>query len=278
MNMLHLERMKPRIKGFDSVQMKYLMAVLMIFDHLFIIPGLLSDNTVAWLHLLTRMVAPWFAFAAVEAFIYSSNRLRYLFRLLVASLVMIYGSRLLNLWLFSESNQVSNNIFLSLAMGTLCLLLLYPDKERLKRELSEVLPSFDLNKIDRVPNWLLSLLVIPLVVLVSPQIEGQYLVPLMMVLLYMTRKSHLQKSIAMLVLSLFYLVMSWINMGSAFLSWPLLGFSSQWFMFSVIPFFFIYNGKPGKHHWFNRYFLYVFYISHLWILHLIAEFVLRSQS
>lgn len=254
--------------------MKYLMAFLMIFDHLFIIPGLLSDNQIAGLHLATRMVAPWFMFAAVEAFIHTRNRFRYLFRLIVAALVMSYGSRLLNAWIFSDTNQVTNNIFMSLATGVLCLLLLYPDRPRLKRELLEVLPDLNVERFSRIPNWLVSLIVVPLLVLVTPQIEGNFLVPLLMVGLYIGRTSIGSLSAVLILFSGFYFYLTYSTMGQEFLSWPNIAYNSQWFMFSLIPFFFLYNGKPGTPSTFAHYFLYVFYPAHLWILHLIAESVL----
>lgn len=273
--MVHLERMKPK-RGLDGTSIKYVMAILMIIDHLAIIPNFYTDDVAAWAHIATRMVAPWFAFAAVEGFLYSSNRLRYLFRLIFSGLIMSYGSQLLNLWLFSDSNQVINNIFFSLALGVFCLLLLYPDKERLKVELAEVLPSLNTEKLLRVPDWILNLSVIPLIILVSPQVEGQFLVPLVMVFLYFARTSNKSRSIVMLGMSALYFALYYLNYGKEFFSWPLFGYLSQWFMFSVIPFFYLYNGEVGKKSTFNRYFLYVFYIAHLWIIHGISEFVIQA--
>lgn len=259
---------------FNANQMKYLMAFLMVFDHLDIIPGLLTASQAAWLHILTRMVAPWFMFAAVESFIYTRNRLRYLFRLIVAALVMSYGSRLLNAWIFSEANQVTNNIFLSLALGVLCLILLYPDRPRLKRELLEVVPNLNLERWARVPNWALSLAAIPLLILVTPQIEGAFLVPLMMVGLYIARNSIKSLSLVLIGFSLLFFGLSYADYGLDFFTWPNFGFSAQWFMFAAIPFLYLYNGKAGSKSRFAHYFLYVFYPAHLWILHLIAESML----
>lgn len=66
-----------KTKGLNAFQLKLLMAVLMVFDHLEKIPGLLSGECVSIFHALTRCVAVWFAFAAVEGFLYTRSRLLY---------------------------------------------------------------------------------------------------------------------------------------------------------------------------------------------------------
>ena len=47
-------------------------------------------------------------------------------------------------------------------------------------------------------------------------------------------------------------------------------YNSDWLFVSVLPLLALYNGQRGKQSAFNRYFFYVFYPLHLWLLALVA--------
>ena len=110
-----------KTKGLNAFQLKLLMAFLMVFDHLEKIPGLLSGEWVSIFHALTRCVAVWFAFAAVEGFLYTRSRLLYNIRLFLWSAIMFVGNTILNLLFQSKGVQIYSNIFLTLACGVLVL-------------------------------------------------------------------------------------------------------------------------------------------------------------
>ena len=65
----------------DAFQIKMFMAILMVLDHLPHIPGLVPPLWVGIFHAITRCVGAWFAFNAVEGFLYTRSRLRYNLRL-----------------------------------------------------------------------------------------------------------------------------------------------------------------------------------------------------
>ena len=50
-------------------------------------------------------------------------------------------------------------------------------------------------------------------------------------------------------------------------------FNSDWLFITVIPFLYLYNGERGKKTPFTKYFFYVFYPAHLWIIAAISYFV-----
>ena len=77
-----------KTKGLNAFQLKLFMALLMVFDHLGKIPGLLSGEWEGIFHALTRCVAVWFAFAAVEGFRYTRSRLLYNLRLFFWAMIM----------------------------------------------------------------------------------------------------------------------------------------------------------------------------------------------
>ena len=45
--------------GFNQFQIKIFMALLMVTDHLSLVPGLISDDLIGIFHILTRCVAVW---------------------------------------------------------------------------------------------------------------------------------------------------------------------------------------------------------------------------
>ena len=49
--------------------------------------------------------------------------------------------------------------------------------------------------------------------------------------------------------------------------------NSDWMIFLVIPFMFLYNGAEGKKSAFGKWFFYVFYPLHLWIIAMISVLV-----
>ena len=72
-------------------------------------------------HVITRCVAPFFAYMAVEGFIHTRNRLKYNGRLFLWAGIMFVGNFGLNYLLNEDSLTIYNNIFFTLAMGILAL-------------------------------------------------------------------------------------------------------------------------------------------------------------
>ena len=73
--------------GFNQFQIKIFMALLMVTDHLSLVPGLISGDLIGLFHILTRCVAVWFAYGAVEGVLYTHDIKKYIYRL--------YGQQLL---------------------------------------------------------------------------------------------------------------------------------------------------------------------------------------
>ena len=47
----------------------------------------------------------------------------------------------------------------------------------------------------------------------------------------------------------------------------------EWMTFIVIPFIFLYNGEEGKKSKFGKWFFYVFYPLHLWVIEVVRMMV-----
>ena len=109
------------MKRFNGFQLKLFMAMLMVLDHLDYIPGFLPPWWSEIFHVITRCVAPFFAYMAVEGFIHTRSRLKYNGRLFLWAGIMFAGNFGLNHLLNADSLTVYNNIFITLAMGVLAL-------------------------------------------------------------------------------------------------------------------------------------------------------------
>ena len=99
------------MKRFNAYQLKLFMAMLMVLDHLHHIPGFLPSGWMEVFHVITRCVAPFFAYIAVEGFIHTRNRLKYNGRLFLWAGIMFVGNFGLNYLLNEDSLTIYNNIF-----------------------------------------------------------------------------------------------------------------------------------------------------------------------
>ena len=67
-----------RFKIMNAFQIKLLMATLMLLDHLRLINGLIPSEVTSVFTLLSRCVAPMFAYLAVEGIRHTHNLKKYL--------------------------------------------------------------------------------------------------------------------------------------------------------------------------------------------------------
>lgn len=56
-----------------------------------------------------------------------------------------------------------------------------------------------------------------------------------------------------------------------------LTFDSEWMMISVLPFIWLYNGQRGKKSWITKYFFYIIYPAHLWILMILRYLFIKYK-
>ncbi len=102
------------MKKLNAFQMKAFALILMLMDHLwFAFPKVFP----IWLHPLSRVVAPIFAFLLVEGFFHTRSRIKYNIRLLGWAAFMQAGNMAINIAFKSKEVAVHNNIFLTLALG-----------------------------------------------------------------------------------------------------------------------------------------------------------------
>lgn len=233
---------------YNAFQLKLFMAILMVFDHIDHIPGLLPIELAGVFHVLTRCVGVFFAFLAVDGFRYTHDRKRYVLRLFVWAAIMATGNTVYNLIAADPALSIHNNIFFPLALGVLMLCVLAG---------SGPLPL-------RICG------VVFLVLFASIFAEGGIVVhahhlpvprphPAAQSALSRARRAAVRHVLRPLP----HPVRNPDHAGHQ------LGF-----MFPlVIPFLAMYDGTRGPKTAFSKYFFYVFYPLHLWIIGLIALLV-----
>lgn len=245
----------------NAFQIKLFMAILMVLDHLPHIPGLIPPLWIGIFHAMTRCVSAWFAFNAVEGFLYTRNQIRYNLRLFGWAAFMMAGNTLLESLLSSKDIHISNNIFLTLAMGVLVLnIIFHPIKLSGNQE----------NRLVKYLRIILGIVVLCIGVVFT---EGGVIVIPFMLVTYLFRNFSKKRNVAYII---YAVVLAISSMKGAFIyddpmmTLEMILYNADWLFISVLPFLYLYNGERGKNNRFTKYFFYIFYPAHLWIIAIIS--------
>lgn len=244
------------MKQYNATQLKYLMAAIMVLDHIPHITGLVPPLWVGIFHAMTRCVGVWFAYTAMEGFIHTRNLKDYLIRLWSWALIMFAGNSLLNALFASKGVMVNNNIFLTLAIGVTMLWLGFPRKE--------------LDKKEKLWRWIG---VAVLLIFGSLFTEGGSTMLPFLLISYSCRNRKGVRNLLYTLLCAFLLVPSIQIYDTWIQTLEMMLYNSDWLFITVFPFIALYNGERGEQTILNKYFFYIFYPAHLWIITLIAYLV-----
>lgn len=244
------------MKSYNAYQLKLAMAGLMVLDHLKIIPDFIPDQLALVFHLATRCVAVFFAYMLVEGFLHTRNVKAYLLRLYGAAGFMTLGNTLLNSLYQSKGIYISNNIFLTLAVGLTLLVCLqnFSEHTRAKRIIQVLLAGL-------------------LTIIGALFTEGGTVVLPFILITYLGRESATKRTIAYGFLALVLLAMSYHPYETIEMTVQMMLFNADWLFILVLPIFGLYNGQAGPRTAFSRYFFYIFYPLHLWLLATIGYFL-----
>lgn len=231
--------MERKQRGFlDGFWLKMIMAALMVLDHLYYD---LFPHSLLWGHYLARVVAPIFAFLVAEGLWHTHDRRKYILRILGFAVAMQAGNAIL----YSIYHEpIENSILMSLGLSAAVIFML----EKAREEKKTVL-------------WILGACA-PLYLVQF--FEGGFMVTLMVGIFYYLRRRPLWMCSVYvvsfgLIFSLPYLKLGYLP--------------SQFYMiFAVIPIL-CYNGKRGIRNGFTKYFFYIFYPVHIWIIYLLVQLV-----
>lgn len=249
-----LGQMRIRLEKFkimNAFQLKILMAILMLLDHLRYIDNFVSPGTASFFTTISRCVAPMFAYLAVEGIRHTHNLKRYCMRLSILAGIIFIGNATLNTCFKTFSEVVSgkeqlisyrnDNVIFTLALGVFAILLIREGK--CKRGMGGR-----------------GLYVISMISFLLGIFWGEWgtvILPFMFIEYFFHDKMRIRL--------LGYVLIEVIAI--------ILPFGEPLY-FLVFPFMLLYNGQRGPQTKFSKYFFYAFYPIHLWIIEII-NFVLR---
>lgn len=229
----------------------------MVLDHLSMIPNLFSYQVEGILHLITRPVALWFTFALVEGFLYTRNRYDYCLRLYGFASIMIFGSSLLEtVFQYPISPFFPNIIFTFALTFTLLILLFHHDKN-----------------IDKIPPLLRLITALLVYFITYIYAEGSFLIPTFALIFYTFHDEPKKRDLSLAIFSALMLLSAISNAPPNATIYTYM--HREWFFVSVIPFLYLYNGKPGPRTTFSKYLFYIFYPAHIWFLTIVAALINR---
>ncbi len=241
--------MKKTLPLLTNFQLKCIAALLMVLDHLRAFFPVLP----LWFRYLGRLSAPIFFFLTVEGFFHTKNRGRYAARLLAGGVVMAAGSGIITHF-FPSDIGLYNNILLSLGLGVALMSAWQQLQETGDEQLFKP---------------------VIFLILIAMLFTEANIYGIMMVLVFYRFRERKD------LLTVFYVVGTLLPSLVSPLSFrqPLsisynlsiqqfFVIDYQWMMVFALPFFFLYNGELGSRRPAAKWFFYIFYPAHLWILYL----------
>jgi len=261
--------------GLDATVIKIIAIILMVFDHVY--QMWVPVGAPVWLKWLGRPVFPMFLFVMAESFYYTRSRKKFLIRLLLAACFMSVFNVVLSTILPNPYPNVvlMNSAFMTFFVAGLYMLfwdmLVAGIKEKKAGKIiGSVLlflvpvltaaPVFLMAGLaGKIPLWLFRILLT--VGMAIPSImtaeAGAIMVPLAL-LFYALRKWRWAQIAALAAVTVVELALD-LSAGRVI--------SIQWMMiFAVIPIL-LYNGEKGRG---MKYFFYIFYPAHIYILYIAA--------
>lgn len=244
------------VKSYNAYQLKLAMTGLMVLDHLKIIPDFIPDQLNMVFHMVTRCVAVFFAYMLVEGFLHTRNVKAYLLRLYGAAGLMATGNVLINSLYQSKDIYIGNNIFLTLAVGLTMLMCLkeFKNNSRIRQVIQVVLAGLCL-------------------IGGAAFTEGGAVVLPFILITYLGRKMPFKRNLAYILLALLLLLSSYHPYETIEMTIQMMLYNADWLFISFLPIISLYNGQAGPRTTFSRYFFYIFYPLHLWLLATIGYFL-----
>lgn len=242
------------MKKLNVFQIKIILIILMLLDHLFFaFPQIFPT----WVHGLTRGVAPMFAYFMVEGYFYTRNKIKYGFRLFVWSVFMQIGNIIINSIFSSKGIFIHNNIFSTLFIGymTICIF------EYAKRE----------DGFKKIASTILGIMVTLIGAMVTE--GGSSVIPFTLIT-YFFRGNLKKQIIGYISIAILLFLMSFNIYETFNETFEMLMFNSDFLLILAIPTILMYDGERGMNNNFSKYLFYIFYPLHLWLIALVT-FMIR---
>ncbi|MDU1279907.1 MULTISPECIES: TraX family protein [Clostridium] len=228
------------MKIFSSFTLKIIAIVTMLMDHIYTYLGGVYDIPI-WFGYIGKLSAPIFFYLIVEGFFHTKSRMRYLGRLSLFGIIMIGLDNLLG---------ISNNIFLSLALSILILLVLEYAKSANNKK-----------------AYIVTTIIVILLGVAYMFTESSFYGFFMTLIFYFFRERKYLLSISYIGFSILPVITVFGGQGAYE---QLMLFDYQWMMVFSLPLILLYNGRLGLKNKFTKWMFYFFYPIHLGVIQIIA--------
>ena len=249
--------------GLNRSQLKKIALIFMVLDNVWL---RFSTSFSSVAHLITRFVAPLFAWLMVDGFFHTKSRGRYCRRLWIAAILMQIGN-VISFAIFKERG-ITDNIFLTLAFGFTVIWLFELAKTAEERG-KKVWLYIAAIALTLLALALSVVLYIPLPFGSTIMLEGGLQLIPFILFAYFFHESKCKQALAALVYSLVVFFALYGGFGGV-QGFDMFCVNSDWMTFLVIPFMFLYNGREGKKSSFGKWSFYAFYPIHLWVIAILS--------
>ncbi len=244
--------MKKRLTAFD---LKIIATILMLLDHVAkYLPEYLPGSLDIIFRYAGRVVAPIFFYLAVESYFHTNNKKRYILRLYIAAAIMAVGNLVVMGFVIDSLHPspfyyLGQNIFLTIAIGVSIVAGL--EWEKKTKKLRKIIPISIV--------YCLSILAI--------FTEYSYFALILFFIFYFCRgKKYLFWVYSIMPLIILFKEI-YVYHGSFWTH------NYEWFAVAAIPLLLLYNDKKGQSF---KYFFYVFYPLHVWLLYYLSYALLKN--
>ena len=242
--------------GLNRAQLKNIALVFMVLDNLWLRNSSLLSPIV---HPITRFVSPLFAWLMVDGFFHTKSKGKYCARLWIAAIITQVGS-IISYKIF-DGDGIPDNIFLTLAFGFTIIWLF-----EIAKNTEETGKMVLLRSAAIIMSFVALILYIPLPFGAFIMLEGGIQLIPFILFAYFFHDSKAKLAIATIIYSLFMFFVFYSGFAGIQNSFQMFCFNSDWMTLLVVPFIFLYNGQEGRKTAFSKWFFYVFYPLHLWVI------------
>ena len=224
------------MKGLNRNQLKYIAIITMIMDHIAFVFIPSSNPIYSIFRFFGKLTAPIMCYFLAEGYNYTSSKFKYGLRLFIFSIISQ----------FTFSLAFYNTLFILRFNMIFTLFLCFL-----------VLLSYD-----KIKNKLLKCISITLLIIVSYFSDWGIFAPLWVLCFYICKGKITVQVISYYISTIFAIIFKYILIKNISFNSLLIYLG----LFLFIPLIFLYNGQKGNNNKFNKWFFYIFYPLHLFII------------